>query len=169
MNKGNSIIGVILITIGALFLVDKYTTLNFMNMTMLWPLFVLIPGLMFEIGYFTKRDNPGLLVPGGILTVIGATFFVSTVTNWQFSIYMWPMYLIAVAFGLFQLYWFGKKEKALLIPIGILSFISLSAYMQMLMNLSIFKIIRTDFAFPVLLIGIGVLILVSNNKKSGHN
>jgi hypothetical protein len=29
----------------------------------------------------------------------------------------WPVYLLATAFGLFELWLFGGKEKALLIPV----------------------------------------------------
>lgn len=165
MNKGNSVVGIILIVLGGLFLADRYTNFHFASIELLWPLFVLIPGLMFEAGYFSKRDNPGLLVPGGILTVIGGTFLFSTFTNWHYSYYTWPMYLLAVSFGLFQLYWFGKKEKALLIPIGILAFVALSAYVRMLTNLWIFNILRADFVFPVVLILVGILILFKNNNK----
>jgi len=41
---------------------------------------------------------------------------------------LWPIFPIGVAIGLFQLYIFGKREKELLIPIGILSGLSIFFY-----------------------------------------
>jgi len=39
--------------------------------------------------------------------------------------YLWPIFPLGVAIGLFQLYLFGGREKELLIPVGILGAISL--------------------------------------------
>ncbi len=42
--------------------------------------------------------------------------------NW---VYMWPGFILAVAVGLFEFYWFGNRNKWLLIPINILTVLSL--------------------------------------------
>lgn len=38
---------------------------------------------------------------------------------------MWPGYILAVATGLFEFYWFGSRNKWMLIPINILCVLSL--------------------------------------------
>ena len=38
---------------------------------------------------------------------------------------MWPGFILAVAAGLFEFYWFGSRNKWLLIPINILTVLSL--------------------------------------------
>lgn len=65
MEKKESTVGIILIIIGAIVLVDRIFNLKFLSMSNFWPLFVLIPGLLFEVSYFVTRRDPGILVPGG--------------------------------------------------------------------------------------------------------
>ncbi|WP_454190021.1 hypothetical protein [Paenibacillus sp. Marseille-Q7038] len=89
-----------------------------------WPTFFLIPlGVLFHWMYFSLIGRGiGLLVPGGILLTTGLTCQIAIVTDsW---ITMWPGFILAVAVGLFELYWFGNKNKYLLIPINILAVLS---------------------------------------------
>ena len=119
MQKKNIIVGSLFIIFGIILGINLLTDLDFE----FWPLFILIPGIVFEVSYFNSRGkaSPGLLVPGGILIVIGILFFIETLTKWEYTAYTWPVYMLAVAVGLFQLYVFGKKDKGLLIPISILA------------------------------------------------
>ena len=119
------LVGLLLILIGGFSLITYIFHLNNELIHHLWFLCVLIPGLYFEMNYFQTRKNPGQLVPGGILTVIGLLFCFEILTRWDYSNYTWPIYLLAVAFGLLQLYLYDHKDKGLLIPITILCFISL--------------------------------------------
>lgn len=114
------LVGLLLILIGGFSLITYIFHLNNELIHHLWFLCVLIPGLYFEMNYFQTRKNPGQLVPGGILTVIGLLFCFEILTRWDYSNYTWPIYLLAVAFGLFQLYLYDHQDKGLLIPITIL-------------------------------------------------
>ncbi len=105
----------------------------------LWFLFILVPGLYFEMNYFQTKKNPGQLVPGGILT------------EWHYSSYTWPVYLLAVAFGLLQLYLYDHKDKGLLIPITILCLISLLFYVQLFISSSLL------LAICLIIIGLYIL------------
>ncbi len=134
MEKKESTVGIILIIIGAIVLVDRIFNLKFLSMSNFWPLFVLIPGLLFEVSYFVTRRDPGILVPGGILTTIGLLFFFETFTGWQFARDTWPIYPLSVAIGLFQLYLFGYRQKALLIPVFILGCVSLISFVIIIMG-----------------------------------
>lgn len=127
MRKSSNLFwGIIFILFGIFILAYKVFNLGFLSMGNLWPAFVLIPGLAFEFSYFTSRTNPGILVPGGILTVIGILFFVQQdLIGWEVSDYTWPVYLLAVAFGLFQMYIFSKnRNNGVLIPVFILTLIA---------------------------------------------
>lgn len=64
--------GTILTIIGLLFL---YCTIaGWERMHDLWPLFLLAPGLGFILMYLLGDRERGLLIPGGILTILGAIF-----------------------------------------------------------------------------------------------
>lgn len=114
------IVGAVCLALGGLLLADTVFRIDFFTMSNFWPLFVLVPGLCFEAAFFTKRDAPGLLVPGGILTVIGLLFFFEVFTGWRFSGSTWPVYLIAVMVGLYQMYLYTGRPQPVLVAIAVL-------------------------------------------------
>jgi hypothetical protein len=156
--------GIILIIIGVAAILNNIFNIRFFTMSQLWPMFVLIPGLSFEAAYFSRGREPGLLVPGGILTTIGALFFFETFTNWHFAEYTWPIYPLAVAIGLFQLYLFGGRKRGLLVPVFILTTISVVAFITMLVG-NVFYWVNTSLIIPIIFITMGVYILVENFSK----
>ena len=145
------IIGFLLILVGVTSLVTYVFHLENYLVHNLWFLLILIPGLYFEMNYFQTKKNPGQLVPGGILTVIGLLFCFEILTEWHYSSYTWPVYLLAVAFGLLQLYLYDHKDKGLLIPITILCFISLLFYVQLFISSSLL------LAICLIIIGLYIL------------
>ena len=164
MNKRGSMLGIVLILIGLFSLLDRVFYIDIFSIKNLWPLFILIPGLLFEWRFFTTRRDPGLLVPGGILTTIGTLFLFETFTNWNFSGFTWPIYTLSVAIGLFQLYIFGTREKGLLIPVFILTSISVISMLNMLFS-HLFYWLNYKLLFPVILIGLGLFILFNESKR----
>lgn len=124
MKKNNYLFGFFLLFLGILFILINFELIN-INWEKLWPFFLLIPGILFEVSYFIFRKDAGLLVPGGILITYGLLFFMNSLYGWQMMEKLWPIFPLGVAIGLFQLYFFGNREKELLIPIGILTGVSL--------------------------------------------
>lgn len=131
MKKGNAL-GIVLILIGVLFLLMQSdfikTAVPSLDPGVLfgvfWPVLFVIPlGIFFHLMYFfSDRKGAGILVPGGILLVAGVFMQISMLFDiWG---YMWPGFLLAVAFGLFELYLFGDRSPGLLIPVGILGGLS---------------------------------------------
>ena len=124
MKKINYVFGFLLLCIGVLLILSNFGIIEIVWED-LWPLFLLIPGILFELSYFIYRKDAGLLVPGGILITYGLLFLVNVIYGWSLMEYLWPIFPLGVAIGLFQLYLFGGREKGLLIPVGILGAISL--------------------------------------------
>ncbi len=147
MKKINYLFGLFLLFIGVLLILANFGVIEIVWEN-LWPLFLLIPGILFELSYFIYRKDAGLLVPGGILITYGILFLVNVMYGWHLMEDLWPIFPLGVAIGLFQLYLFGMREKGLLIPIGILGAISL-----------FFLINNLFFIDFVLLVGIMLVVI----------
>ena len=157
MKRINYLFGLLLLLIGVLLILSNFGVIEIV-WDNLWPLFLLIPGMLFELGYFISRKDAGLLVPGGILTTYGLLFLVYVNYGWHLMDILWPIFPLGVAIGLFQLYLFGGREKGLLIPVGILGVISLFFLVDSLLFID-FKL----FA-GILLILIGIWIIFKKIK-----
>ena len=160
MTKSNQTIGIVLICVGIVGILGYCFDFHIFGMSRLWPLFLLIPGLAFEYGYFQTRQNPGLLVPGGILTTLGAVFLAQTYTNWIFAGYAWPFYVLAPAVGLFQLYLFGNHNRGLLIPVGVLTTVAACGFLG-----NIFDFINGSIIWPIALIVVGLIIILGKSNE----
>ncbi|HDK25928.1 MAG TPA: hypothetical protein ENG48_02395 [Candidatus Atribacteria bacterium] len=157
MKRINYLFGLLLLLIGVLLILSNFGVIEIV-WDNLWPLFLLIPGMLFELSYFISRKDAGLLVPGGILTTYGLLFLVYVNYGWHLMDILWPIFPLGVAIGLFQLYLFGGREKGLLIPVGILGIISLFFLVDSLLFID-FKL----FA-GILLILIGIWIIFKKIK-----
>ena len=147
--------GIVLVVIGTVFLIGN---LSRIGMHILWPLFPLIGGLAFCVGYFYNRKNVGLLMPGSILVVISLLFFYCTIDGWVHMVNLWPVFVIAPAVGFVSLYFGGAKDSDLLIPAGILTGLGI-----------IFFLVSYNLGeyWPILLILIGIVMIVLHllNKR----
>lgn len=158
---GNIITGFSLIIIGIVFFLENLNIIQLQFGVFSWPLFLLIPALGFHAGFFLsgmRKDLAGLLVPGGVLLTLAVLFYFEVMTNFQYAEFTWPIYILAPAVGLFELYLFGEREKGLLIPVGILTVIAGFFLTQMLFT-ALFKF------WPVIFILIGLYLLFGRKKK----
>jgi hypothetical protein len=107
----------ILLTVGVTLLLGETFSFNWV-----WPGFVAAPAVGLLLLYVFGERSPGLLVPIGIILTVAGIFLFSEVFNaWDIS---WPGFILAPAVGLFLLYAAGDHEPGLLIPIFILTGIS---------------------------------------------
>lgn len=163
--RKSSFWGIFFIILGLVLILNNFYHFAALTWVTLWPLFVLVPGLLFEFEYLLTKKNSGILVPGGILTTIGILFFFETFTNWNYSGYTWPIYTLAVAVGLSQLYIAEKnRNKGLLIPIFILGTFSILAFAQIISK-DFLPWLNETMIFPIILILIGILILIKKAIK----
>lgn len=168
MRKGNFSGGLVLILIGCVFLAAKYLfNMEFFSLGAddFWPMIVLLIGVTFELVYFLTGKAPGLLVPGGILTTQGLLFFFEVGTNWRFAEYTWPVYILSVAVGLFQLYLFYGRKKGLLVAALILTSIAAIAIITMLFSVFL-GIVDLGVVIPLILIAIGLFMFFGRKTNS---
>jgi len=79
----------VFVTMGGAFL---YCTMEGWHaMAMVWPLFLIGPGVGFFLLYFFGTKEQGLLIPGYILTGLGVLFLIIFAEG----LYLWPILLIA--------------------------------------------------------------------------
>lgn len=90
-NLGLIMPGTILIIYGALFMYCALTDWDYMRI--LWPVFLLGPGIGFFLMYaFSEKKDRGLLLPGGILTLLSLLFAFSHLNYLRY----WPVILIII-------------------------------------------------------------------------
>ena len=167
MNKKNSFLGGIFIILGIVFLAAKYLfDIDIISIGPgdFWPLIILMFGIVFESIYFTSGSKPGFLVPGGILTTIGLLHMFEVATNFRFAAYTWPVYILSVAIGLFQLYTFGGKKRGVLIAAAILLLIAAVSAISILFNIFAATVDISYFISAVLII-VGLLLVFGRRKS----
>lgn len=154
----NRIIGVVLIVFGGLIALNTLGLTDF-GIGDLWPLVLLLPGIGFHVAYFSAPhpSRAGLLVPGGVLVTYGLLFFYNQIAGGIGG--LWPVFLLGPALGLFELYWFGYRQPALLIPVAVLTFLGV-------MFLGV-NLLTSAFGgvFGVLLVLLGVYLIFGKGKK----
>jgi hypothetical protein len=163
-----ALMGVVLLAIGALMLffgrgeaLGTGAIIGYM-----WPSMFVIPlGLLFHWMYFsmTGRRGTGLLIPGGVLTTAGVVCQIAMLfDSWS---YMWPGFIFSVAVGLFEFYFFGNRNKWLLIPINILTVLSLLFFTVFSIG-SLFNHFTNQPIMAMLMILAGAVLLIGWRKKT---
>jgi hypothetical protein len=124
-----------------------------------WPsLFVIPVGIFLHwLHFYTLNGKaPGLLIPGGIVLTVGIVCQIAMLTDgWA---YLWPGFIAAVAVGLFEFYWLGVRHRGLLIPIVILSALSLMFFVIFSLGALLSHALgQPVFAMAIILIGAGLI------------
>jgi hypothetical protein len=109
MSRNNYSIGIILIAVAVVLLLGKLGVFHFLG-SLLWPLFVLVPGLLLHFLFFNRVLPAGVLVPGGMLVTYSLMFFFCNLFGWYTMGYIWPGFIFGVAVGLYELYIFHRDS-----------------------------------------------------------
>ncbi len=157
MDKRDKFIGGFIVIVGMLFLLNNLGYVD-IKIVKFWPLLMILTGLIFEYYGITNPSGVGLLVPAGILLITGTLFLACELINWNILGYLWPLFPFSVAVGLFQLYYFGERENGLLIPVGILTAVSIFP-----MAFSLIGRI-SKLALPIGLILLGIFVITRGRK-----
>lgn len=160
MSKGDKrqiVPGLILILAGLLFLLDNFNLIDF-DWGKIWTWMIVLLGVAFWLGFISDRRKLGLIMPGTILLTLGIIFNLNAYYYWADMDILWPFFILAPAFGFFAMFLFGKKDRGLLVPAIILTIVGTTFLMTTIPGLI--------FVIAILLIGFGVLIMISSNKKN---
>ena len=140
--------GYILILLGLILLVGN---LGYFSLLDLWPLLIVLAGVLFFIQWIRDRENYGLLMPASIMIIIGLLFLYCQHYGWYEMKDLWPIFIMAPGVGFILMYLLGEQEAGLLIPGGIM------------LAIGILFISSNEWAWrwwPVVLIVVGALIIL---------
>lgn len=159
-----NLIGLIFVILGGWLLLGNFGLVRFNVWEFIWPLVILGIGLSFEFAYFRgEGKSPGLLVPAGILVTIAINFLLNVIFGWHLMAVTWPLFILAPAVGLLQLYIFDKQDKGVLLASGIVGGIGLVFLAGNI--LSSINISATLGAFFVIAGGLVFFNGLGNNKE----
>ncbi len=169
MRRNNSSIGGLLIIVAGLLLAARFLfdrPLFSLDAGDFWPIIVFLLGAGFELAYYISLKAPGLLVPGGILTTYSLLFFFEVATNWRFAAVTWPVYLLGVAIGLFQLYMHIGRPRGLLTAISIIGGIAAACFIVIFFKF-ILGIFDLGIIIPLVMLVGGLIIFSRGKGKAG--
>ncbi|MCD4685692.1 MAG: hypothetical protein K8S97_07135 [Anaerolineae bacterium] len=158
-NSGRAAMAVLLITLGMLPL---------MGWGLIWPVFVLLPGLgMLAIALYGGRGGAAAMsMPGTFVTGIGALLFVQNLTGyWASWAYAWTLLGVFVGLGFTLM---GQRLDApSLSALGrwfVMCGLGAFAFFGIFFELLIFN--TGGALLPVLLIAVGLYMLTQDSKSS---
>lgn len=162
-----AIIGPVLMLVGVYFLINPagmmspgYIFAHF------WPTLFVIPlGVLFHWLYFSmlKGKGSGLLIPGGILLAVGIVCQIGMLlNNWE---KIWPGFILAAAVGLFEFYWYSNRNKWLLVPIFILTSLSILFFIVFSLGDMLKETLFGQPILAILLVMAGFVLMMSRKKS----
>jgi len=165
--EGNSsvVTGGVLILLGLLFIVGRL--LNISAGRFLWPLFIIVPGVvLFAAALVTRsKASEGLAIFGSVMTMVGVVLFYQNATNhWQSWAYAWALVgPTAVGLGQITYGWLGGHARLVktgkgVATTGITMFLIGAVFFELIIGISGFGL--GSYAWPTLLIVAGLVLLI---------
>ena len=180
-----TVVGAGLILVGVLFIAGRYVSarfdIDFGHYT--WPFFIIIPGLLLFIGSFLFEQRAGIKIAafGGVVTMTGFILLIQNTfglfTSWAYS---WAL-VAPTSIGLAKLVYgslrgLGDQVKSglNLTGIGLGIFVFGAFFFEFGIGISGFRFGTAWLCWPALLIGLGILLLLSSllprrNQPSGNH
>jgi hypothetical protein len=160
--------GAILVTLGTLFLAQKYFSFDTGNYG--WPIFIIGPGLLFFAAMLVGGRGLGsLAIPGSIITTIGLMLFLQNLTGrYETWAYSWALIPTAVGVGL-QIAGHRDgiaamvREGQRLMQIGLMLFLVFGASFELFIFHSS---ALAPYIFPAALILGGAALVVRNTART---
>ncbi|GAB4576077.1 MAG: hypothetical protein Kow0077_30750 [Anaerolineae bacterium] len=167
--QGRRVAAMVLIGLGAFFLLAQFGVLSFSVMGFLWPFLIILPGLAFLYPALRgSADVAPLAVPGTIITGTGVILlYQNTTGHWESWAYIWALYPALLGLGLMLMARRTGERKVYRTGRGILNW-GLTAFLAMA---AIFEIFIFDnlgigrYALPVVLILMGVWMLRRGGRR----
>jgi hypothetical protein len=168
-NRDTRLIAQILIGLGVVFLLGQVLNISWAGL--LWPFFVIAPGLPFLYFAHSERKNAGLIFPGIIITGTGLLLLYQNLTgHWESWAYAWALYPVMVGLGLqFNGERNGSdgevKTGRGMVRYGLMGFAGLALLFELLIFGGLFGGL-TGLLWPLALVAGGAYLLM-NYRKGG--
>lgn len=154
--------GIVLVALGALFLLAQFGQLG----ALLWPLFVIAPGVALLIWAFMGgKGSTGLAIPGSIVSMVGLILLVQEITNrFETWSYAWGLIVAAAGVGTWLHGTLSEDEKLTRDGLksattGLVLFAVFGVFFEFVINIGGRSSFLGSWLLPVLLIGAGVFLL----------
>lgn len=158
----NRNLGILLIALGALFLLTRFGDLG----AFLWPVFVIAPGVGLLVWAFMGgKSAAGLAVPGSIVSTVGLILLVQQITGrFDTWAYAWGLIVASVGVGTWLYGTLGDREKEVRDGIrtattGLVLFAAFGVFFEFVIGLGGGGGWQRSWLVPVVLIGAGVFLL----------
>jgi hypothetical protein len=166
-NNLNLALGAILVVVGLLFLVGQVFDISFGRF--LWPFLIIIPGvLLFGLALTTGgQAGEPMAIFGSMVTVVGLLLlYQNTTDHWESWAYAWAL-VAPTSVGLGQIVYGALKGQqntlksgTRLATVGIAVFLVGAVFFELIIGISGLGL--GGLGWPLLLIGLGVILLVVN-------
>jgi hypothetical protein len=174
MTRGTAVGGALLIVFGLILLVGQIFDIHLGGI--LWPFLIIVPGVFLFIGALTAEAEAAkaMAILSGILTMVGIVLLVQNSTDlWASWSYAWA--LVAPTGPGIALWLLGSvKDQAELVKsgkdltsVGLVLFVVAAVFFELVIGVNGLGLGRS--ALPLLLIGLGLLLLVRNLRHGGRN
>lgn len=179
-NATNVVMGIVLVGMGLLFLVAQFLRISLWALG--WPMFIIIPGLMFFVGMIAsgKGRNGGLAIPGSIITTVGLILlYQNTFGAWATWSYIWALiFPTAVGLGIIiEGLWDSKphnvRQGRQMLVVGLIIFVAAAVFFEVILGISGGGL--GSYFWSLALIAIGVYLLLkrglmapSSNNGAGR-
>lgn len=161
------VFGAAFVLFGLLLLAGQLLHIDFFSL--LWPFFIIVPGVALLIGSLMASGKGGepFAIVGSIVTMVGSILLFQSITGlWATWAYAWAL-IAPTSIGLGQLLWGaikGRQDKVKeglnLAGIGLVIFLVAGAFFELVLGVSGFGL--GPLALPFLLIGLGIVLIVVN-------
>jgi hypothetical protein len=162
-------VGILLIILGTLFLFGQFVDVG----SLLWPFFVLVPGIvLLAWAFIGGRGAAGLAVPGSIVTTVGLILVVMNATGtFEAWSYAWALVVAAVGVGTYiqgTLVTDAKRQRDGLrtVTAGLVMFAAFGIFFQFLVFGDMWGTWVGQWFLPLLLIVGGVLMLYLQRRRT---
>ncbi|MCC6803400.1 MAG: hypothetical protein IT319_10980 [Anaerolineae bacterium] len=163
----NTLGAILLIGLGVLFLIGQTFGINLWSVfNVSWPIFILIPGVIFlALAFLGDRRMSGFVFPGTIVTGTGLILWFQNATdNWQSWAYIWTLYPVFLGLALmFNGQRTGKEKEVRtgrgFVTFGVVAFLVGAAFFELLIFGGNSALVR--WVLPLGLIGAGGYLLLT--------
>ncbi len=172
-NIVSTLLGAGLILLGILFLIGRYvgTLFDFDFGHYTWPFFIIIPGLLMFLASFALEHRAGinLAIFGAMVSTTGVILLIQNTFDLYASwAYAWAL-IAPTSIGLAKLVYGGVrgledqvKSGITLTGVGLAIFVFGGFFFELVLGISGFHFGAAWLCWPGLLIGLGVILLISN-------